>query len=348
VTQNMSYHNIYYFLKPFIPRSIQLFVRRRITLRKLQSCRHVWPIEEKAKRPLEGWSGWPNEKKFAFVSTHDVEGPEGVQNCSQLAKLEEKYGLRSSFNFVAEDCEVPAELLHYLESLGFEIGVHGLHHDGNLFRSKKIFGKQAIRINYYLKKWESVGFRTPSMYHNLDWIHNLNIEYDCSTFDTDPFEPQSDGMGTIFPFWVTADGRAATASAISATPGSVGPELQSATCNAQLVTRNPEPITGLHRGYVELPYTLAQDFTLFILMKERNIEIWKKKLDWIAENGGMALLITHPDYMNGEMKKDGIDEYPVKFYKEFLDYLKGEYEGQYWNPLPREMARFWKQKMVTP
>jgi hypothetical protein len=23
-----------------------------------------------------------------------------------------------------------------------------------------------------------------------------------STFDTDPFEPQPDGMGTIFPFWV--------------------------------------------------------------------------------------------------------------------------------------------------
>jgi hypothetical protein len=33
-------------------------------------------------------------------------------------------------------------------------------------------------------------------------------------------------------------------------------------------------------------------------MREKNIDIWKRKLDWIVENEGMALLITHPDYMN--------------------------------------------------
>ena len=37
---------------------------------------------------------------------------------------------------------------------------------------------------------------------------------------------------------------------------------------------------------------------LFILMKEKNIDIWKQKLDWISEHSGMALLNTHPDYMN--------------------------------------------------
>jgi len=58
----------------------------------------------------------------------------------------------------------------------------------------------------------------------------------------------------------------------------------------------------------------------------------------------MALLITHPDYMNGKKKKCGIEEYPMEFYKELLDYIKGKYEGQYWNPLPKEMAHFWKQK----
>jgi hypothetical protein len=40
------------------------------------------------------------------------------------------------------------------------------------------------------------------MYHDLELLHHLDIEYDASTFDTDPFEPQPDGMGTIFPFWV--------------------------------------------------------------------------------------------------------------------------------------------------
>jgi hypothetical protein len=51
---------------------------------------------------------------------------------------------------------------------------------------------------------------------------------------------------------------------------------------------------SLPRGYVELPYPLPQDFTLFTVMREKDIDIWKKKLDWIVEKGGMALLITHP------------------------------------------------------
>lgn len=82
-------------------------------------------------------------------------------------------------------------------------------------------------------------------------------------------------------------------------------------------------------------------------MKERDIDIWKKKLDWIAEKGGMALLITHPDYMNFDRKKQGMEEYPMEFYEEFLDYTKGKYEGQYWNPLPKEMSHFWKEKMAA-
>ena len=40
------------------------------------------------------------------------------------------------------------------------------------------------------------------MLRNLDWLHDLTIAWDSSTFDTDPFEPQADGAGTIFPFWV--------------------------------------------------------------------------------------------------------------------------------------------------
>ncbi|MDY0282401.1 MAG: glycosyltransferase, partial [Salinivirgaceae bacterium] len=188
---------------------------------------------------------------------------------------------------------------------GFEIGVHGLHHNQNPFQSKSVFKKHAVEINHYLNEWGSVGFRSPSMYHDLEMLHQLNIEYDSSTFDTDPFEPQPDGMGTIFPFWVP--------------------------------NHNP------HKGYVELPYTLPQDFLLFILMQEKNIDIWKKKLDWVADHGGMVLFNVHPDYINIDKKKH-YERYPVKYYKEFLEYIKFEYEGQYWHALPRDMARFWAGK----
>ena len=41
-------------------------------------------------------------------------------------------------------------------------------------------------------------------------------------------------------------------------------------------------------------------------MKEQNIEIWKNKLNWITEKGGMVLVNTHPDYMNFNSGETGI------------------------------------------
>ena len=46
-------------------------------------------------------------------------------------------------------------------------------------------------------------FRSPAMQHK-SWLHELEVEYAKSTFDTDPFEPQPDAARTIFPFWVQA------------------------------------------------------------------------------------------------------------------------------------------------
>ena len=298
--------NIFYQIKPFIPRRLQLFIRRGLINRKRILYTNVWPVDGKAGNPPEGFPGWPGRKQFALVLTHDVETARGQEKCSELIQLEEESGFRSSFNFIPERYKVSPELRHYLTSNGFEVGVHGLYHDGKLYKSKKIFQRRAIKINHYLKEWEAVGFNSPSMHHNLDWIHDLNIEYDSSTFDTDPFEPQSDGVGTIFPF------------------------------------RVPGNSTG--KGYVELPYTLPQDFTLFVLMKEKTIDIWKQKLDWIAEHGGMALINTHPDYMNFNGANPDMDEYPEQYYKEFLEYIKSKYEGRYWHVLPKDMARFWSNQ----
>jgi hypothetical protein len=294
---------LYCHLKPVIPRWLQIKLRQKLISKKRLLYADVWPIDEKVKYSPHGWSGWPEGKQFALVITHDVETAKGLEKCIELTALDRNYNFRASINFVAKEYNVSEKLLEYLNNNGFEVGVHGLNHDGNLFRSRRVFDKQATEINYYLKKWEAVGFRCPSMYHNLEWISDLNIEYDSSTFDTDPFEPQPDGVGTIFPFWVEYDsGR---------------------------------------RGYVELPYTLAQDHSLFIIMREKGIGIWKKKLDWVAEAGGMALLITHPDYMNFGGRKMKAEEYPVQFYTEFLEYIKYQYGGKYWNVLPKDMARFW-------
>ena len=300
---------IYYHLKPVIPRGLQIWIRRKVILRKRSAFSDVWPILEKAGRPPEGWSGWPDQKQFALVLTHDVDTSSGQEQCRRLMGIEENLGFRSAFNFVPERYQVSAELRRQLLDRGFEVGVHGLNHDGKLYASRKTFQERAVKINRYLKEWGAVGFRSPAMHHNLDWIRDLNIEYDCSTFDTDPFEPQPDGVGTIFPFWYE---------------------------------NNSSP-----RGFVEMPYTLVQDFTLLILMQEETTDVWQKKLDWIVKKGGMALLNTHPDYMNFGGGELGIEEYPVEYYQRFLEYINKKLNGRYWHVLPQELARFWVSAFVS-
>jgi hypothetical protein len=293
--------NIYYFLKPAIPLAIRMGIRRILANRQRQQHRSSWPIYEPAARVPMGWPGWPNGKQFAFVITHDVETARGLARCYKLADIDKALGFRSSFNFVPEgEYCVPDSLLTFLHEEGFELGIHDLHHDGSLYRSWRNFKRQAQKINQYLKSWGAVGFRSGFMFHNLAWLQNLNVLYDTSTFDTDPFEPQSDGAGTIFPFWVQGNGS---------------------------------------KGYVELPYTLPQDFTLFVLFKENTIDVWTKKLDWVAAHGGMALAIVHPDYLSFDGKPTS-SEYPADLYERFLKYVASRYGSVGWFALPREVAQF--------
>lgn len=302
----------YYAIKPFIPRWLQLAMRRIRVRVKLRTHADVWPIDEKTAVPPKDWTGWPDGKKFAFVLTHDVDTAKGQERCRHLIDLERELGFTASYNFVPERYKVSEELRNFLTGNGFEVGVHGLSHDGKYYRSRTIFRDRTKKINRYIKEWGSVGFRTPSMLHNLDWLHELDIEYDSSTFDTDPFEPQPDPAGTIFPFWV--------------------------------------PSRNGKGGYVEVPYTLPQDFTLFIIMKHKNIDIWKRKLDWIASKGGMALMLTHPDYVNPGNSSNGPEEYPLKMYSDLLNYVKRNYDGMYYHALPKDLVTFYndyrKKKLI--
>ena len=298
----MLFSKTYYQLKPFIPRRLQIFLRQKIAERKRISYKKVWPINEKAGILPGGWTGWPGQKKFALVLTHDVDTEKGQRNCLKLMEIEKQLGFRSSFNFVPERYRISNEVRNQLVQNNFEVGVHGLYHDGKLYKSKTIFKRRSVKINHYLKMWNAEGFRSPAMHKKLSWIHDLNIKYDSSTFDIDPFEPDFDGVETIFPFFVL----------------------------------NEPP----DNGYIELPYTLPQDHALFVILKERTINIWKQKLDWIVKRGGMALIITHPDYMNFE-NIEKAEEYPVKYYVEFLTYIREKYKEQCWNPLPKKIARYW-------
>ncbi len=297
----LPFLKLFYLIKPFMPRRLQIALRQRLALYKRRKVGDFWPIDPKAGDPPPHWRGWPNGKRIALVLTHDVDTQKGHDRCYKLMDLEEELGFRSSFYFVPQRYKIAVDLINDVKKRGFEVGVHGLNHDGKLYFSEKIFNQRATKINEYIKQWKAVGFRSPAMHRKLEWIHALDIQYDLSTFDTDPFEAQPDGTGTIFPFWVASNHTEKS-------------------------------------GYVELPYTLVQDFTLFILMREESIDIWKRKLEWIASHKGMALLNTHPDYMAIDGASIKREEYPLRFYRDFLIYVKTEFAGQFWNALPAEVS----------
>ena len=293
---------MYYVAKPLIPRRLQLSLRRaRIGMLRAKYER-VWPIYEPAAQGLASGVRWPGGKQFALVLTHDVEGPVGHDRCEQLLCLEKDLGFRSAFYFVPERYSTQPKLREYIAQQGFEVGVHGLNHDGKLYNNVACFRQRVPAINTYLKDWGACGFSSPCAHHNLEWTPELNIRYAVTTYDTDPLEPQAGGIGTVFPFRVQ-------------------------NCR-----------TG--REYIEIPYTLPQDFGLYILMREKTIDIWKRKLDWIARSGGMAHLKTHPDYMSLESETMGIEEYPINYYTDFLRYIRQTYSGQYWHVCPDELANF--------
>lgn len=305
----MLARRFYYGLKPYMPWPIRMALRRASARRKREQHTQVWPIDPASTRAPHDWPGWPERKKFAFILTHDVESAAGLAKCERLAKLEEQLGFRSCFNFIPEGTySVPATLRAALTARGFEVGVHDLEHDGKLFQSRPVFEQKAERINGYLRDWNAAGFRSGFMLRNLEWLHDLNIRYDSSTFDTDPFEPQSDGAGTIFPFWISPDDRGAAAA-------------------------------QRRRGYLELPYTLPQDSTLFLVLQEKSPEIWLRKLDWIAEHGGMALVNVHPDYLRFD-EPASPRTYPLEHYIALLQHVRMRYADAYWHTLPGEVAAF--------
>jgi peptidoglycan/xylan/chitin deacetylase (PgdA/CDA1 family) len=233
---------------------------------------------------------WPDAADFAFVLTHDVETGDGMRRVLQIADLEEKLGFRSSWNIVPYKYSVDRGVIRELQDRGFEIGVHGYNHDGKLFTSRRVFNRRVPCINEALKSFGSVGFRAPMVHHNLEWMQSLEVEYDASCFDADPYQAMPGGIGGVWPF-----------------------------------------VAG---KFVELPYTMPQDHTLFVVLGEQTGRIWKEKLDYLVKRCGMALFITHPDYLDSPRRLD--------VYRNFLEHAKQL--PRMWHALPRDVARWWRER----
>ncbi len=300
-------HAYYAFARPILPARLRPALRRLLLVPQQRTSLLRWPIEDRyvryqfaMLRYLLEQTGepaipylrlWPGNRRYALVLTHDIETARGQEFVLEVAALEERYGFRSAFNFVPEDYSINARLIGQLRERGFEIGVHGLRHNGRLFLSRRDFNRDVPRINAHLKRWDAVGFRAPFTHRNPAWMQDLDVEYDSTFFDTDPFETINGGTMSIWPFMMG--------------------------------------------HFVELPFTLPQDHTLLSMAGERSPRVWLEKINFIERHGGMAMMITHPDYL--------LDPTFFAVYEEFLRTMSQQ--SGYWHALPRDVARWWRCRL---
>ena len=207
---------MYYRFKGRLPRWFWLALRRRFIHLARRPSFPEWPLEDGVNRLLRFFAlclleaagsddaafrwFWPHSFRAAMILTHDVESSAGLRLAVELADLEEERGLRSSFNIVGDDYDIDVGIVRELSDRGFEIGLHGLHHDRSLFSSRSEFERQLSSLAEAARRLAAIGFRSPSTYRVVDWFHRLPFAYDCSVPHSDPYEPRPGGCCTLWPY----------------------------------------------------------------------------------------------------------------------------------------------------
>lgn len=207
----------YYAFKKAIPRRVQLAARRALIRAQGIPAFPAWPCDTSVSRLLRLYAAcalraagleegsftwfWPEGRHAAIILTHDVERDEGIRLALELADLEEAHGFRSSFNF-GSWYDIDPGVLRELRDRDFEIGMHGLTHDRQLFASRDSFEERLPELAKLAQRLGAVGFRSPATHRVFDWLAELPVDYDCTIPNSDPYEPQPGGCCSVWPFFV--------------------------------------------------------------------------------------------------------------------------------------------------
>lgn len=88
---------------------------------------------------------------------------------------------------------------------------------------------------------------------------------------------------------------------------------------------------------LELPLTTVQDYTLFYLLNQRSIDLWKSQMDIIMGKNGMVSFIVHPDYIQ--------EPDTLAVYRQLLSHLAEIREQRnLWFALPGEIDTWWRAR----
>lgn len=298
----------YYRVRGVLPRAAQIWLRRGYSHLQARTPFPRWPVEtglhdfyslvlsliaSAAGGAVPHLGVWPRGHTWALVLTHDVESAAGLESIRPILELERSLGVRSCWNFVPERYAVDEGLVRELLGDGFEVGVHGLRHDGRDLHSQAELQRRLPAMRSAARRWGAKGFRSPSMHRSWDLMPRLGFEYDASWPDSDPFEPQRGGCCTWLPF--------------------------------------------LNQDMVELPLTMVQDHTLFVILGQRDESLWVEKAEFLRASGGMAQILTHPDYL--------VDARMMDAYRRLLERFVPDESA--WKALPGEVSAWWRRRAAS-
>jgi hypothetical protein len=88
---------------------------------------------------------------------------------------------------------------------------------------------------------------------------------------------------------------------------------------------------------LELPLTTTQDYTLFHILREHRIDLWKAQAGLVMEKHGLLSFLTHPDYL--------LNSRAQSTYRALLAFLAElESEHKMWIALPNQVNEWWRQR----
>ncbi len=88
---------------------------------------------------------------------------------------------------------------------------------------------------------------------------------------------------------------------------------------------------------LELPQTTVQDYSLFHLLDDHSIDLWKGQMDLILKKNGLVSFIVHPDYI--------IERAEQSVYLSLLEHLRDlREEGETWFALPADVDLWWRAR----
>ncbi len=210
---------MYYWVRPVLPVPIRKYLQR-VRLNGWSKLHFPqWPVDRSVDNLMRElmllvlkakgveripfiWF-WPEGASGCVVMTHDVETKAGRDFCSSLMDLDDKYGIKASFQVIPEDrYGVSQSFIDEIWKRGFDVAVHDLNHDGRLFRNHSEFISRANRINDYGERFRTAGFRSAVLYRKQSWYEHLRFEYDMSVPNVAHLDPQRGGCCTIMPFFI--------------------------------------------------------------------------------------------------------------------------------------------------